>query len=98
MTLLLALVTFDFFLLESENKKVEPVEKRKKLQCAHCLGIFNEQSLTKHEVNCQNYQKLIESGNKCGICKKIFGSRPALTSHIGTKHKEALLVLEKKKM
>ena len=87
-----------FFLLESENKKVEPVEKRKKLQCAHCFGIFNEKSLVKHEVNCQNYQKLTENDNKCGVCKKTFGSRPALNSHIGTKHTEALLVLEKKKM
>ena len=87
-----------FFLIEPENKNIEPVVKRKKKQCAHCLCIFNEQSLMKHEVNCQNYQKLIENDNKCGICKKIFGSRPALTSHIGTKHKEALLVLEKKKL
>ena len=46
----------------------------------------------------QNYQKLTEKDNKCGVCKKTFGSRPALNSHIGTKHKEALLVLEKKKM
>ena len=72
--------------------------KKKKMNCQYCLGIFNEHSLMKHEVNCQNYQKLIENDNKCAICKKIFGSRPALTSHIGTKHKEALLVLEKKKM
>jgi hypothetical protein len=54
----------------------------------------------KHEVNCQNYQKLIENENKCAVCKKIFGSRPGLTSHIGAKHKEALLGLQlgKKKL
>ena len=66
------------------------------MQCIYSLGSSNKQSLKNSK--CENYQKLIENGNKCGICKKIFGSRPALTSHIGTKHKEALLVLEKKKM
>ena len=89
-------IVYSFIPLESENEEIAPVIKRKKLQCSYCLGIFNEQSLTKHEVNCQKYQKLIENDKKCGVCKKTFVSRQALNGHIGHKHKEELLMLEKK--
>ena len=92
----LTLATFIYFLIDSENETVELVVKRKKIQCTFCLGIFNQQSVKKHEVKCENIQKLIENDKTCGICKKTFGSRQALNQHIGTNHKEALLQLEKK--
>ena len=87
-----------FFLLDSENESIEPVVKQKKMQCNYCLEIFNNKSITKHEANCQYYQELIEDDNKCGVCKKKFGTMQGLNMHIGHHHKEALLVLQKKKI
>ena len=94
----LTLVIFIYFLIDSENENAELVVKRKKIQCAFCLGIFNQQSVKKHEIKCENIQKLIENDKTCGVCKKTLGSRQALNQHIGTNHKEALFQIEKKKI
>ena len=82
------------FLVDPEN---EPVVKRKKVQCTYCLGSFTKQSLKKHEVNCENYQQLIENDVTCIVCKKTLGSRQAVNQHIGHSHKAELLLLEMKK-
>ena len=88
-----------FFLLDSENESIaEPVAKQKKMQCNYCFEIFSNKSITKHEANCQYYQELIEEENKCGICKKTFGTKQGVNMHIGHHHQEALLVLQKKKI
>ena len=87
-----------FFLPDSVDESIEPVVKQKKMQCNYCFEIFSNKSITKHEANCQYYQELIEDENKCGVCKKTFGTRQGVNMHIGHHHKEALLVLEKKKI
>ena len=87
-----------FFLLDSENEIIEPVAKQKKMLCTYCFEIFNNKSIAKHEANCGKYQELIENDQTCGVCKKTFGKRQALNMHIGHNHKEALMVLAKKKI
>ena len=87
-----------FFLLDSENEGIEPVVKQKKMLCNYCFEIFSNKSITKHEANCQKYQELIEDDNKCMICKKAFGTRQGVNMHIGHHHKEAILMLQKKKI
>ena len=87
-----------FLLLDSENESIELVAKQKKMQCNYCLEIFSNKAITKHEANCQKYQELIEDDKKCMICKKIFGTKQGVNMHIGHHHKEALMVLQKKKI
>ena len=81
--------------LGSEIENKERLAKKRKFECKYCYGIFNQQSITKHEVNCELYQKLTVNEKQCRVCKKIFVTRQALNSHIGHHHKDALLKLPK---
>ena len=79
--------------LGSEIENEERLTKRRKFECKYCRGILNQQSITKHEVNCELYQKLTVNEKQCRVCKKIFVTRQALNSHIGHHHKDALMKL-----
>ena len=78
-----------------QSKENSPEEKVKKTQCGFCADMIHVQSIKKHTMSCQTYQKLIRNGSECIVCSRQFESRKMLYSHIGKIHKAALVELKK---
>ena len=84
-----------FFLLGSENEGVEPAGKKRKIQgqCPSCLETFKIETLNRHIVNCESYQKLITNEKQCSVCEKQFETKRAVNQHISMSHKDKLVQL-----
>ena len=79
----------------SEDESIQHHGKKIKIECKYCHGIFNKQSITKHEVNCELYQQLIINEKQCSVCRKTFVNRQAINQHLGHTHKVELMKLPK---
>ena len=70
----------------SKVKMPNKEEKKKKIQCNHCLDLFNLKYIKGHSRSCERYKKF-RNGSQCCICMKKFDRPGAVNQHIGHHHK-----------
>ena len=74
----------------SETMAENNTETTQRAKCTFCSGMYRKDSIKRHSMNCELYQKLIKNGSECSVCEKTFEFRKELNQHIRHNHKAEL--------